>query len=91
MIRFINTAAIVSLALSGAVGRAQTVPLGADLQRFDYPAPVRWYEASSQERAIRMAYLDLAPTVRANGTTVVLLHGKNFCSATWHDTARGLT
>jgi pimeloyl-ACP methyl ester carboxylesterase len=91
MIRFINTVAIVSLALSGAVGMAQRVPLGANLERFDYPAPVRWYEASSQGRRIRMAYLDLAPTVRANGTTVVLLHGKNFCSATWHDTARGLT
>ena len=37
-----------------------------------------------------MAYLDMAPTVRANGTTVVLLHGKNFCAATWDDTARGL-
>jgi pimeloyl-ACP methyl ester carboxylesterase len=90
MIRFINTAAIVSLALSGTASTARTVPLGADLQRFDYPAPVRWYETSSQGHAIRMAYLDWAPTVRANGTTVVLLHGKNFCSATWDDTARGL-
>jgi len=39
---------------------------------------------------VRMAYLDLAPTARANGTTVVLLHGKNFCAATWDETARGL-
>lgn len=70
---------------------AQTVPLGANLERFDYPAPVRWYETSSQGHPIRMAYLDLAPTVRANGTTVVLLHGKNFCAATWDETARGLT
>lgn len=91
MIRVISIAAMVSLALSGAAGRAQTVPLGADLKRFDYPAPVRWYETSSQGRPIRMSYLDLAPTVRANGTTVVLLHGKNFCSATWDETARGLT
>ena len=91
MIRFIKTAGIASLALSAAVGMAQTVPLGANLERFDYPAPLRWHEASSQGHAVRMAYLDLAPTVRANGTTVVLLHGKNFCSATWNDTARGLT
>jgi pimeloyl-ACP methyl ester carboxylesterase len=91
MIRFLNTAAIVSFFLSGTVGTAQTVPLGANLERFDYPAPVHWYEASSQNQLIRMAYLDLAPTVRGNGTTVVLLHGKNFCSATWDQTARGLT
>jgi pimeloyl-ACP methyl ester carboxylesterase len=91
MIRFINTAAIISFALSSTIGVAQTVPLGANLERFDYPAPVRWYEAASQGHRIRMAYLDLAPKVRANGTTVVLLHGKNFCSATWNETARGLT
>lgn len=90
MIRLISTTAIVSLALWTTVGAAQTVPLGANLERFDYPAPVRWYEASSQGRPIRMAYLDWAPTVRANGTTVVLLHGKNFCAATWDETARGL-
>jgi pimeloyl-ACP methyl ester carboxylesterase len=91
MIRFVSTAASVSFALSGSVSTAQTVPLGANLERFAYPAPVRWYETASQSQPIRMAYLDLAPTVRANGTTVVLLHGKNFCAATWDETARGLT
>ena len=90
MIHLIRSAAIASLALSGAVATAQTVPLGANLERFDYPAPVRWYDAMSQGQPIRMAYLDLAPTVRANGITVVLLHGKNFCAATWDETARGL-
>lgn len=90
MIRFIYTAAIASFALSSPVCMAETVPLGADLERFHYPAPVQWYEASSQGQLIRMAYFDLAPTVRANGITVVLLHGKNFCSATWYETAAGL-
>ncbi|PZN92370.1 MAG: alpha/beta hydrolase [Alphaproteobacteria bacterium] len=90
MIQYLSTAAIAWFAMSAGVGMAQTVPLGADLERFDYPAPVRWHEASSQGHPIRMAYLDLKPTGRANGTTVVLLHGKNFCSATWAETARGL-
>jgi pimeloyl-ACP methyl ester carboxylesterase len=90
MIRFIATAALVAFAFSGTAGMAQTVALGADLQRFDYPAPVRWYDASSQGHPVRMAYLVRAPTGRANGTTVVLLHGKNFCAATWNETARGL-
>ena len=90
MIRRIRTAAILSLAVSGGIGTAQTVPLGANLERFDYGAPVRWHKTASQGHPIRMAYLDFAPTVRANGTIVVLLHGKNFCSATWGETARGL-
>ncbi|MBD8680053.1 alpha/beta hydrolase [Sphingomonas sp. CFBP 13720] len=91
MLLITRTAAIASLALSSAVGFAQTVPLGANLERFDYPAPVHWHIAESQGQPVRMAYLDLAPTGRANGTTVVLLHGKNFCAATWDETARGLT
>jgi pimeloyl-ACP methyl ester carboxylesterase len=90
MIRFLNTAAAIALTLSGTVGMAKTMPLGADLEGFEYPAPVRWYRASSQGHPIQMAYLDLAPTARANGTTVVLMHGKNFCSATWEEAARGL-
>lgn len=69
---------------------AQTVPLGADLERFDYPYPVKWFEAPSQGATVRMAYLDVAPTVRANGRTAVLLHGKNFCAATWGETIRAM-
>jgi pimeloyl-ACP methyl ester carboxylesterase len=33
-----------------------------------------------------MAYMDIAPTGPANGRTAVLLHGKNFCGATWEET-----
>jgi hypothetical protein len=29
-----------------------------------------------------MSYMDVAPA-KANGRTVVLLHGKNFCRAIW--------
>ncbi|TPG54067.1 alpha/beta fold hydrolase [Sphingomonas glacialis] len=63
-----------------------TKPLGANLESFTYPFPVHWYETMSQGAPVRMAYLDVAPTGVANGRTVVLLHGKNFCSATWQDT-----
>ena len=37
-----------------------------------------------------MAFMDLA-AARPNGRTVVLLHGKNFCGATWGSAARALT
>jgi pimeloyl-ACP methyl ester carboxylesterase len=65
-------------------------PLGANLERFAYPYPVRWYETGSQGASVRMAYLDVPPTSPANGQTVVLLHGKNFCAATWQDTIAAL-
>ena len=80
----------IALALGGAAA-AQTVPLGAHLERFDYPFPVRWFETSSQGASVRMAYQDVAPTGTPNGRTVVLLHGKNFCAATWEATLRALS
>ena len=69
---------------------AQTPPLGTDLQRFDYPYPVKWFESRSPGVPVRMAYLDIPPTIAASGRVAVLLHGKNFCAATWGDTARAL-
>ena len=37
-----------------------------------------------------MAYMDVKPAT-PNGHTVVLLHGKNFCSATWEGSIRALS
>jgi pimeloyl-ACP methyl ester carboxylesterase len=53
------------------------------LADFDYPYPVKHYEFTSQRQPLSMAYMDVAPTGEANGKAVVLLHGKNFCGATW--------
>ena len=76
--------ACVGLAMASPA-LAQTQPLGPNLERYAYPFPVRWYAASSGGGAVRMAYLDVAPTGAPKHLTVVLLHGKNFCSATWKD------
>lgn len=65
---------------------------GAELQGFDYPYPVQRFAFTSQGQALQMAYLDVAPpAARANGQTVVLLHGKNFCSATWQGSIDALS
>jgi pimeloyl-ACP methyl ester carboxylesterase len=83
--------ALGALASTASMGAsAPTPPLGANLERFDYPYPVRWFEAPSQGRQVRMAYLDVPPAGVDTGTVVVLLHGKNFCAATWGDTAAAL-
>lgn len=78
------------LALASSPAAGQTAPLGADLERFDYPYPVRWFETQSQGRTVRMAYMDVSPARSANGRVAVLLHGKNFCGATWGDTIASL-
>jgi pimeloyl-ACP methyl ester carboxylesterase len=62
---------------------------GAELEGFDYPAPVERFRFMSQRQSLQMAYLDLQPA-QPNGRSVVLLHGKNFCAATWEVTMRAL-
>jgi pimeloyl-ACP methyl ester carboxylesterase len=58
---------------------------GPELQGFDYPAPVSHYRFTSQGDDLDMAFMDVTPA-KPNGRTVVMLHGKNFCAATWHAT-----
>ena len=68
--------------LLSAAGTAVADPLLAD---FDYPYPVERFQFQSQRQPLSMAYMDVRPT-QPNGKTVVLLHGKNFCGATWEGT-----
>ena len=66
---------------------AQAPALGPNLERFEYPYPVHWFETQAGGEAVRMAYMDIPPGGASKNLTVVLLHGKNFCGATWGDTA----
>lgn len=72
---------------------AQSVPVdavyGSELEGFSYPYPIQYFNFKSQGADMRMAYMDIRPE-SANGATIVLLHGKNFCAATWEGTAKFL-
>ncbi|KUM34002.1 alpha/beta fold hydrolase [Pseudomonas sp. EpS/L25] len=63
---------------------------GERLEGFDYDYPIQQFAFTSQRQPLEMAYLDVAPTGKANGRTLVLLHGKNFCAGTWADSIRVL-
>jgi pimeloyl-ACP methyl ester carboxylesterase len=63
---------------------------GPELEGFDYPHPVQQYRFTSQGVPLHMAYMDVKPAA-PNGRTVVLLHGKNFCAATWEASIDALT
>src|SRR5690606_398013 len=58
---------------------------GQHLEGFNYPHPTKRYEFNSQRQPLFMAYMDVQPKGKANGRTVVLMHGKNFCAATWEE------
>ncbi|WP_262927296.1 alpha/beta fold hydrolase [Phytohalomonas tamaricis] len=64
---------------------------GPRLEGFDYPYEVKYFDLDSQRQKLQMAYMDIAPEGQANGQTIVLLHGKNFCGATWQNTIEALT
>jgi pimeloyl-ACP methyl ester carboxylesterase len=88
--RRIYLGVILAAGLACGTHAAEPSAYGPELQGFDYPAPVSHYHLTSQGNDLDMAYLDVAPA-RPNGRTAVLLHGKNFCAATWQATIQVLS
>ena len=86
-------------ALALAAGLTLSLPVlaesrtsyGPQLEGFSYPHPLKHYRFESQGKPMQMAYMDVAPTGQANGRTALLLHGKNFCGATWERTIEVLS
>lgn len=56
-----------------------------------YPYPARYLKLSIENKPVKMAYMDVSPTARANGRTVILFHGKNFNGFYWKETAARLS
>ena len=78
-----------ALALSAGPSRADEPAYGPELEGFEYAFPVQRFDFESQRQKLHMTYLDVRPRT-ANGHTVVLLHGKNFCAGTWEIAIRAL-
>ncbi|XVO84964.1 alpha/beta fold hydrolase [Pseudomonas palleroniana] len=64
---------------------------GPELQGFEYPYPVQHFDFQSQGKHLQMGYMDVPPNGHANGRSVVLMHGKNFCGATWEGSIKALS
>src|SRR3546814_7648299 len=80
-----------AIALAALPAFASDPPFyGPQLEGFAYPHPVKRFEFDSQQQKLSMAYMDVAATAEPNGRTVLLLHGKNFCAATWESAIAAL-
>ncbi|MBN3787123.1 alpha/beta hydrolase [Burkholderia sp. Ac-20353] len=77
-------AASVATAATPPSGGTDEPAYGPRLEGFTYPEPVHRYAFVSQRETLEMMYMDVQPG-HPNGRTVVLLHGKNFCAATWEE------
>lgn len=73
------------LLVAACSGCAWARPLDARLTQYAYPFSVRTLPIKVQMQSLEMAYMDVRPQ-KANGQTVVLLHGKNFSGAYWKRT-----
>lgn len=79
MLRSLSVAALATL----LCGSAAAAAYGPELQGFRYPYPLQQFRFNSQGQTMKMAYMDVRPQGAGNGQAIVLLHGKNFCGATW--------
>jgi pimeloyl-ACP methyl ester carboxylesterase len=79
--RALGVMAVVSLTSPAALA-------DPELADFDYPYQVHRYEFRSQAQDLFMAYMDIK--AQPGAPTIVLLHGKNFCGATWEDVIKAL-
>lgn len=93
-VRSLTSAVILAVLMSTALphlGVAQERPTyGPRLEGFDYPFKTEVLDLDSQGQKLEMVFMDIAAE-QPNGRTVVLLHGKNFCGATWEGTIARLS
>lgn len=86
---------IRALCIAGLLTAAATPVLaatyGPELQGFEYPYPLEHFEFQSQGKPLQMGYMDVPAKGHANGRSVVLMHGKNFCGATWEGSIKALS
>jgi len=72
--------------------RAQKIDtLSITLENVKYPYRVKFLPLSTEGQDIKMAYMDVAPTIAANGKTAILFHGKNFGGYYWGNVIKALT
>lgn len=95
MTKIVSRRLLLSLVpVAGLLAAADPAPhvpdFGANLERFAYPWPVQVMTVDIVGQPAHMAFMDVAAP-RPNGQSVVLLHGKNFCGATWEGTVRALS
>ncbi|SOD19664.1 alpha/beta fold hydrolase [Pedobacter xixiisoli] len=69
----------------------KTDTLSITLEQVKYAYPVKYLPIQVEGQDLRMAYMDVAPTSKANGRTVMLFHGKNFGGYYWTNVIKALT
>lgn len=93
-VRQLTAAALLTLfgstALAQSDAPADARPISITCEECPYPYPSKYLPLTLYGQDVRMAYMDVAPTGRANGHTVVLFHGNNFAGFYFGNIAEAL-
>jgi len=89
MIKYTLLSAFLFLSVNCFSQKSDT--LSITLENVKYAYPVRYLPIQTEGQDIRMAYMDVVPTKKANGRTIMLFHGKNFGGYYWTNVIRALT
>ena len=89
MIKYTLLAAFLFLSIDTFAQKNDT--LSITLENVKYAYPIKYLPIQTEGQDIRMAYMDVLPTEKANGRTVMLFHGKNFGGYYWTNVIRALT
>ncbi|MCK3840592.1 alpha/beta hydrolase, partial [Pseudomonas sp. NCIMB 10586] len=89
--RIICIAALLTANTAPVLAATEGPSYGPELQGFQYPHPVEHFTFQSQGKSLQMGYMDVPAKGKANGRSVVLMHGKNFCGATWEGSIKALS
>ena len=66
-------------------------PVSINLEEFEYPFPVSYMNFRIYNQDVRLAYMDVAPTGRANGRTVIFHHGGLYYGWYWEEQVKALS
>lgn len=85
-----NVLFVLVLSFQYAMTQTDRPVLDIMLTNYTYPFEVHYLDFKSQNKELKMAYMDVHPK-KANGKIVMLFHGKNFNGAYWETTIKALT
>lgn len=70
---------------------AQKDTLSITIENVKYAYPIYYLPITVEAQDLRMAYMDVKPSAKANGKSIILFHGKNFGGYYWTDVIKGLS
>jgi pimeloyl-ACP methyl ester carboxylesterase len=91
MFKKILFASLCALLMATSLYAQKTDTLSITLESVKYAYPVKFFPIKTEGQDLRMAYMDVPPSQKPNGNTVILFHGKNFGGYYWTNVIKALT